>query len=167
MSIADELREVVQKNMNAKLYVVAKAPVLLDIADRIDERHENEVADTRNDALYHANDKDMTALGWVKLPKDADGVFIQVGDMLADGLGRIVPVAALELDDDCWAIVTDDGHAYRNPDTFTHHKLTLEDLLMEFGDKVCISGHQWGLDAEDTVGEFAARIRQMMNDKED
>lgn len=167
MDIADELYKAVEKNMNEKLYVVMKANALLDIADRIEENHKNEMVEVYNDALYHANDKDMAALGWVKLPKDANGVSIQVGDMLADGLGRIIPVAALELDDDCWAIVTDDGHAYRNPDTFTHHKLTLEDVLLDFSDKVLDSSGHWGLDAEDTIGEFAARIRQMMNDEVD
>jgi hypothetical protein len=165
MDITDELYKAVEKNMNEKLYVVMKANALLDIADRIEEKHKEEMSEAYNDALHHANDKDMYALGWVKLPKDADGVSIKVGDMLADGLGRIIPVAALELDDDCWAIVTDDGHAYRNPDTFTHHELTLEDVLSEFSEKVLDSGHQWGLDAEDTIGEFAARIRQMINDE--
>ena len=170
MCITNELREAILKNMNNKLYVVSKANALLDIADHIDAEHERALSEPYNSLtvdMKPMTDENMAEGGWIRLPIDADGVYIHVGDILADGTGRIVPVAALELDDDCWAIVTDDGHAYRNPDTFTHHKYTLEDLLMEFGDKVCNSGHQWGLDAEDTVGEFAARIRQMMNDKED
>lgn len=129
-----------------------------------DDKKENEA---RNDALRYVNDKDMAALGWVKLPKGADEVPIQVGDLLSDGCNKPVLVEALELDEDCWAIVTSDGHVFRNLDTFTHRKLTLEDILSEFSDKVLNSGHQWGLDAENTIGEFAMRIRQMMNDEED
>lgn len=79
MSITDELRtyavmfeRVVTAHLNA-------------IADRIDEEHDREVADARNDAPHRAIDKDMAEHGWVQLPNDADGKIIHVGDELTDG----------------------------------------------------------------------------------
>ena len=68
MSITDELRK----------WWVRKFPVMdkelhkdfTAIADRIDAEHERAVMSAMNDALYHANEKDMAELGWVRKNKE-------------------------------------------------------------------------------------------------
>lgn len=67
MSITDELREYVWQH-------ATNNDELRAIADRIDAEHKKSVMDALNDALFHANEDDMAELGWVRLPKDADGV---------------------------------------------------------------------------------------------
>ena len=64
--------------------------MLRDIADRIDAEHERKVAETCSDALYHANEKDMAKLGWIRLPKDADGEPIRFGDKVTVSWGEKV-----------------------------------------------------------------------------
>lgn len=73
--ITDELREYARGLFNTRETVPA-------IADRIDAAHEKAIASVMNDALYHANDKEMADLGWVRLPKDADGKPIHMGDLV-------------------------------------------------------------------------------------
>lgn len=51
------------------IHAINLAGSILSIADRIDAEHEEAIASVMNDALYHANDKDMADLGWVRLPK--------------------------------------------------------------------------------------------------
>lgn len=80
-SITGELREVAAKTECAngrceKLY----RGDLERIADCIDVEHKRAVMSAMNDALYHANDESMAELGWVRLPKDADGVPIHFKD---------------------------------------------------------------------------------------
>ena len=71
MSITDELRKY------AKGYETLVNHRLLEIADRIDAEHKR--------AIGYVDDRDpetMEENGWVKLPVDADGVPIHIGDML-------------------------------------------------------------------------------------
>ena len=78
MSITDELRKVAAKTECAngrceKLY----RGDLERIADRIDEEHEaqlNDAFETRN------SDENLESDGWIRLPKDADGEYIHIGD---------------------------------------------------------------------------------------
>jgi len=43
---------------------------------------------------------------------------------------------------------------------------TVEDVLQEFASRVLTSGHQWDLDAQDTIAEYAAELR-MAGDGDD
>lgn len=97
MSITDELRK-----WNTGRLRPDHAVALDAIADRIDERHKHSAMSAMNDALYHANDESMSELGWVRLPKDADGVSVHVGDELVDEKGRPVTVRVLKLREDGW-----------------------------------------------------------------
>jgi len=66
MEITDELREWFDRyTMRKDVY-----DELTAIADRIDAAHEKAIASVMNDALYHANDKDMADLGWVRKNKE-------------------------------------------------------------------------------------------------
>lgn len=145
---------------------------LLAIADRIDIAHKH--------AIGYVDDRDpetMAENGWVRLPKDADGEYIHIGDVMEgvdkyDTLkkvkGKVITVSfesdgAVDVAVQAWNSDGKSWHrAYLDPDASVyrhHHAPTVEDVLREFADRVCNSGHQWGLDAADTIAEYAAKLR--------
>ena len=67
MSITDELRDYIKEQQWC-----AKG-VLTAIADRIDAAHEDALS-----RLY----MDMSDSEWVRLPKDADGAYVHIGDVM-------------------------------------------------------------------------------------
>lgn len=99
MSITDELRR-----WNTGRLLPDYAVALDAIADRIDAKHkakadeayENGKRDERADWL------DETDGGYIKLPVDADGVPIHVGDELTDEKDRPVKVRVLKLRENGW-----------------------------------------------------------------
>lgn len=83
MSITDELRECIataiwQYENDTKTAYIPK-DTLTAIADRIDERHRRDMA-TAQQVGYNDGEDAAMRDGWVKLPVDADGVPIRVGD---------------------------------------------------------------------------------------
>lgn len=93
---------------------------LLDIADRIDADHAKAVERARMDGM------DATfGDGWVKLPVDADGVPIHIGDLMEVD-GDVFNVLSMELFcDGSWSIRNDVGNGFEywelhhvQPDTF-------------------------------------------------
>ena len=128
MSITDELRAWAKEHLSRSS--------ILAIADRIDAEHKCAVMSAMNDALYHANDENMAELGWVRLPKDADGVPIRVGDVMefsafeiekpvtrmVDGIGQGVFFA--------WC--GERGYQQHEAKRYRHHhEPTVEDVLRE------------------------------------
>lgn len=75
--ITDELRE--YSKTTTSFPAVFKE--LTDIADRIDERHRRDMATAQQVGINEGEDAAMRE-GWVKLPVDADGVPIHVGDVM-------------------------------------------------------------------------------------
>lgn len=157
MSITDELRQVAAKTEEAngrcgKLY----RGDLDRIADRIDAEHKH--------AIAYVDDRDpetMAEHGWIKLPVDADGMLIRVGDVMEwPTTGETFEVVGLG---DGVLFYVEDGEERADwTEASTkrhHHPPTVEDVLAEFADRVCNSGHQWGLDAADTIAEYAAKLR--------
>ena len=152
-SITDELREYAEKN-ECKSY----CKLLTAIADRIDAEHAVKVERLEK---YRAA-VDAMLKEYVKLPVDADGVPIKVGDTMewptTGESFEVVGISANTLfyiehdfDDSAqWTAAHNKRH---------HHAPTVEDVLREFAGKVCNSGHQWGLDAADTIAEYAAKLR--------
>lgn len=65
---------------------------------------------------------------WVKLPVDADGVPIRVGDVMDGNRGTVTCIRDAGHG---WEIVTDHMYSY-NPADLHHHELTVEDVLREF-----------------------------------
>lgn len=94
MSITDELRKY------AKGYEPYVNHRLLEIADRIDERHERAMADA--ELRISPTEAQMREMGLVKLPVDADGVPIHVGDEMTNGIDLPARVRALVLGSDGW-----------------------------------------------------------------
>ena len=166
MSITDELREWI--NGNTIIHVTG----LRAIADRIDERHKHAVMSAMNDALYHANDESMAELGWLRLPKDADGAPIHVGDVMewptTGETFEVVGISANTLfyiehdfDDSAqWTAAYDKRH---------HHEPTVEDVLQEFAEKMnenmgmytgeAIDADEWRDADRQTIAEYAAKLR--------
>jgi hypothetical protein len=119
-----------------------------------------------NDAIAH----DLEANGWVRLPLDADGVPIHIGDYLhCDETGRDFPCRGyccsvgkngerqwtVECSYDAYSGTSEYVSARR-----CHHASTVEDVLREFADEV-----QRCCDTQDTIAEFAARLRLAEEDK--
>lgn len=96
--------------------------------------------------------------GLVTGPLDADGKLWHSGDMSDSNWGVIEGIA---FENGRWLVSGHDTSAPWIPaDSIRHHhEPTVEDVLEEFADRVCNSGHQWGLDAADTIAEFAAKLR--------
>lgn len=162
MSITDELREWAN-GFNGPWKRNEEA--LRAIADRIDAEHERVCKEQYACGAEHGIGASIEASmiqehGFIELPKDADGVPIRVGDVTDKG-----DVTCIR---DCgkgWEVVLNNLSTFDAP-SLHHHKPTVEDVLREFGDKVCNSGHQWGLDAADTIAEYATKFR-LANDGEE
>lgn len=190
MGITDELREWKREH-----------PVLMggirefdEMLDRIDAEHQKSMDGwkARNGQMWlkgysecraeiaEGNDaiaRDLEANGWTRLPLDADGVPIHIGDYLhCDETGRDFPCRGYccsvgENGERRWTVECS-YDAYSGTSEYVsarrchhHHAPTVEDVLREFADRVCNSGHQWGLDAADTIAEYAARLRLAGDDE--
>lgn len=148
MSIADELREYAT---NDKLHYLSD---YLAIADRIDAEHEAMLADVRK-TVYQ---------GLIELPKDADGEYIRIGDVMewVDIDGEVKVTCTVEaVGVDCF-FVWDNASgrfAQKCASAYRHHYApTVEDVLTEFAAKLIErSGLTNG--AAQTIAEYAAKLR--------
>ena len=106
----------------------------------------------------------------MELPLDADGEVIHIGDVVENLREDLEPslhhrltvygIHYYDYEQEC--AITEDGFPsilYRASELRHHHEPTVEDVLAEFADRVCNSGHQWGLDAAATIAEYAAKLR--------
>lgn len=176
MSITDELRDwasgakpaVVDGcsiSVGAMTHGCKKA--LLAIADRIDAEHEAACAEAYgNGAMSVPIALDESQ--WVKLPVDADGVPIRVGDVLTDGEYTFVVDELAAFGGGSWSIRNEDGNAWKPCDVTHHHKPTVEDVLR---DVVTLCHNTWReespfhfYDVDDVmkssnIAEFASRLR--------
>ena len=147
MSITDELRSWVARRLAGWKMLREEHDELTAIADRIDAEHEAKVSywqgasykDGYDEGFASADDwlaqheDAMAEHGWIRLPKDADGVPIHVGDEVeeidCDGGHRVVELRMCE--SGWW--VTANGIC-RRPHKYRHyHAPTVEDVLAEFG----------------------------------
>lgn len=156
MSITDELRELTADPLLGYASQKVLEEVITAIADRIDAEHKRAVMSAMNDALYHANDESMAELGWVRLPKDANGEYIQPSDIpyltTANDGKRLAYYPSLELrQDETWRI------AGWTPDRYRILKPTVEDVLQELViDWDCAPD---GEDKADVLKEYAAKLQ--------
>lgn len=130
---------------------------LLAIADSIDEEHRKAIASVMNDALYHANDKDMAEHGWVRGPLDKDGKMWRSGDMSDSNWGEIEGIV---YENGKWFISGHDTSAPWIPaDSIGHYKPpTVEDVLREMADR-CYADEDEPRDRDAIVAEYAKRLR--------
>jgi len=100
---------------------------------------------------------------YMELPLDADGVPIHMGDVMELSGGRIGKVVAVS--ESQFTAHVEAREKKPVCQASLHHHVnprTLEDVLYDFGERVCNSGHQWGLDAADVVPQFADEIRELL-----
>lgn len=144
MSITDELREIAAKTECAngrceKLY----RGDLEHIADRIDAKHERQCAESwmRGHDAWAAIDRsdEMAEHGWIRLPKDADGEYVHIGDVMESGDGDVFTVSSVDYGlhpsngrGKFWMLWNEDADFYECAYECRHHKQpTVEDVLYE------------------------------------
>lgn len=139
MSITDELRSIAAKTECAssrceKLYRVD----LERIADRIDAAHERALVSSYFDGVF--SNGELAENGFIRLPVDADGEVIHVGDMIERGKsrGHVIALMLCEYPKKWsgglhWAVQLEGEQAPTVLDAFFHHyhAPTVEDVLCE------------------------------------
>lgn len=150
MAITDELREwCVDRVFMGNGYAE-----VLGIADRIDTEH-------RSALEKLAAQVDESEDGWVRLPLDADGVPIRVGERVQLIGNDPSTVSHMSLADDGWRVhVKYDGGLWTGsgePSRIRHHcAQTVEDVLREFARE--IDADAYGI-TDAKVAEFAAKLQ--------
>lgn len=111
----------------------------------------------------------MAEHGWVRLPLDAEGVPIHVGETVTcvlpfGGESKPFVVDRMELgrdgDGNVWSVALDRStDCWEQPLLLRHHDPTVEDVLREFADIVRKERVELATISEDTIAEFAAKLR--------
>ena len=177
MSITDELREWVKS-----LYTPNSGELKLQaerIADRIDAEHESKVSywqdasykDGYDEGFASADDyftdkrETLKEHGWVKLPVDADGVPIRVGDVMCnthkDGFMAKRVTGLCAHSSGRWTVEVDEAKLrWHDADKLCHYTPpTVEDVLREFAGTLAKADCNWGSDVDEAVAEYAAKLR--------
>ena len=147
MSITDELREW------GYGFCGDTHDVVTAIADRIDAEHERQL-----EVLY----RDMSDAEYIKLPKDANGEYIHIGDVMeSKGSDFLFDEASFEVRiircDECgWEVYDRLGNRYA-PSLLRHHKPTVPEILRKFAVEVC--GGPALTIRSGVVEEYASRLR--------
>lgn len=182
MSITEELREFIETH----LYLGATAlggwkEAAFAIADRIDAEHKkacDDAWDNGYEADYLGIEKWLTEHpqvmehhGWVRMPKDADGEYIHIGDVMEgvdkyDSLkkvkGKVITVSfesdgAVDVAVQAWSSDGRSWHrAYLDPDASVYrhyHVPTVEDVLREFAEGLGVPV------ADSYIAASAAKLR--------
>lgn len=176
MSITDELRKYADTfdtvaEMKSEGGISLTAIRLRTIANHIDQAHERLAREQydkgHNDGfdegfasaddwyVDHANE--LGEHGWVRLPVDADGKAIRIGDVLDSSMTLITASRMVVDENGRWLLQDTNGTFWYDPANLHHVKPTVEDVLREFGE--C-----WDDPAHYAKGElvetFADRIRE-------
>ena len=166
MSITDELREWAHGfNGPWKRNEVA----LLAIAGRIDAEHERVVRERRRSCVYYDPERhycschDFGVSGYVELPKDADGEYIHIGDVMEwiDLEGKVSVTCTAEAVGVDAFIAWDKAngrYAQKCATAYRHyHAPTVEDVLREFFSRYVTTKPK---DEDDAIlAEYAAKLR--------
>lgn len=126
--------------------------------------------DSIKNAYAENNDKGMGELGWVKLPVDADGMPIRVGDvvtmqLLFGGESKPLVVDRMELshgkDGDLWCVALDtDKGCWNQPSLMRHYTPpTVEDVLQEMLEQAVGYSDAHTTVALNAIAEFSAKLR--------
>ena len=122
-SITDELREFMERADGYELWCPHHKVELTRIADRIDEEYERARNAAYETGFSDGEDADEHD-GWMKLPVDADGVPIRVGDVMEERSGHTFEVASLMVfgGSDNWLVLSDARNfsSFREPHDLRH-----------------------------------------------
>ena len=164
MKSIDKLRKYVTGPARCGISHICEKNILKDL-DSI----EREVDD-----MWHAltidakpmTDENMAESGWVRLPLDADGEVIHIGEMVDEklpfgGYAAPAPIDTMELSRGasgyCWMVKLDaENRSLINPKLLRHHhEPTVEDVLREFLGEMQANES----DPHRTIAEYAGRLR--------
>ena len=149
MSITDELRKW-GYGFCGSSYEVVNA-----IADRIDVEHEAACAKAYGDGAMSVPIA-LDESAWVKLPVDADGVPIHIGDVMAYA-DNTKPIEVVALVPPA-IFLTEDGPRFANMCRH-YHALTVEDVLREFAERWHNAKRgERTFDYDALVAEYAKRL---------
>lgn len=194
MSITNELREWAEDNTLRDRELTTYPPqhvvhgvleTLLRIADRIDDEHESACGEAYGNGVQSVALPDMTA--YVKLPVDADGEVIHIGDVMEgidkyDSLKKVMgEVTTISFDatfdpDDSRSVGirvwSDDRRSYHTAyldpraSVYRHHREpTVEDVLREMLYKAHIYDEREMELLPDLIAEYAAKLRLVKEDE--
>ena len=163
MSITDELRAWAKEHLNRNS--------IFAIADRIDAEHESACAEAYGNGVMSVPIA-LDESAWVKLPKDADGEPIHVGDKLIDEDDKLQKPAIVKCilynDEGCVVSDIDPRGCWYDPSLLRHHAPTVEDVLREFAEKMnenlgmytgeAIDADEWRSADAKTIAEYAKRL---------
>ena len=165
MSITDELRNYTEKQIKWLDMTKVHYRKIFSIADRIDAEHEEKVSywqgacyeDGYKEGLAD-NEDAMAERGWVKLPVDADGEVIHIGDRVENN-ERVVRIVLT--DGSCEpsvyvAKLPNVLHEYFCKEISHYHEPTVEDVLREFVERWHDTHHD---DIPALFAEYAAKLR--------
>ena len=161
MSITDELRKEA-RGFGLYVYAAPQAERLTAIADRIDAEHESACAEAYGNGVMSVPIA-LDESAWVELPKDADGEYIHVGDVMewVDPDGEATVTCTVDAvgvgcffawDNANTRFAQKCANAYRH-----HHAPTVEDVLWELLDE--IENFHSLEEARDTIAEYASKLR--------
>lgn len=152
MSITDELRDYIKQFLSQWGWDKHK---LTEIADRIDAEHEEAIQQVlMGEGGVPATDENMAEHGWVRMPRDADGEYIHVGDVMEYPNGGREEVRFMTLNGAGWLV----NEAGWLPVQLHHyHAPTVEDVLREFGDWYAHT--KGGCDEDGIIAEYAAKLQ--------
>lgn len=154
MSITDELRKEA-RGFGRYVYTAPQADCLTAIADRIDAEHEK----AEQDLIDANNQMEQLCECSIRLPVDADGEYIHVGDTL-DGYGKTIEVVEMRYGRGGWVLISRDGSGYADTFAFAHrHTPTVEDVLREFWSDVDLERADGCGDFSPIIAEYAAKLR--------
>jgi len=178
MSITDELRRFADAAEMMSTQSVATR--LRDIADSIDAEHEREMAELKDLAIVYT--KPLTEEdSWMKLPVDADGKVIRIGDKVTCDFSHSETLTVLGLgvpngrivDADKGVFAFKDGEYCWFPAFFLRHveRPTVEDMLQEFTHDWLTSatgtGHMTKAECDvaqaNVIIEYGEKLREMMD----
>jgi hypothetical protein len=163
--------------------------VVTDIADRIDAEHQKALDEWKAEhgqmwlkgykechaELLEGNEtlaSDLERCGWVKLPVDADGEPIHIGDVMENIVCPSVHREVTGVGAECF-YGWDEGNGRYSQFGATcyrhHHAPTVEDVLREFADEMnqnlgmytgeAIDADEWRDADNKTIAEYAAKLR--------
>ena len=171
MAITDELRLFAADPYTGWVPTDKQQADLRAIADRIDAEHESACAEAYGNGVMSVPIA-LDERAWVKLPVDADGVPIRVGDVMYDcneSQSEKFSVAIMELNKWGWSLLDSYGERNEPGQCHHYHAPTVEDVLREFAEKMnenmgmytgeAIDADEWRDADRQTIAEFAAKLR--------
>ena len=104
------------------------------------------------DDWYAEHAAELAEHGWARLPRDADGKYIRIGDVMETESGKRFEVRFFTLTESEWTV---NSEGWFTEKLRHHHAPTVEDVLSEMLDAV--DDDRYGQDR--IIAEYAAKLR--------